>query len=42
VILFSVAAPAAAEMPTLSLPVNCALGQTCYVEDYVDTDPGSG
>ena len=41
-ILISVAAPAAAEMPILDLPIDCALGQTCYVEDYVDTDPGSG
>lgn len=41
-ILVSVAAPAAAEMPTLGLPIDCTLGQTCYVEDYVDTDPGSG
>src|SRR6056297_1793374 len=41
-ILISVAAPAAAEMPILDLPIDCTLGQTCYVEDYVDTDPGSG
>lgn len=41
-ILISVAAPAAAEMPVLGLPIDCTLGKTCYVEDYVDTDPGSG
>ncbi|GGO61568.1 Peptidase family M23 [Roseovarius pacificus] len=40
--LLSAAAPAVAEMPRLSLPIDCALGETCYVEDYVDTDPGSG
>ena len=38
----SAAAPAAAEAPVLSLPVDCTLGQTCFIEDYVDTDPGSG
>jgi len=42
VCLISVAAPAAAEMPVLGLPIDCALGETCYIEDYVDTDPGSG
>lgn len=34
--------PARAEPPTLSLPIDCALGQTCYIEDYVDLDPGPG
>lgn len=40
--LVSVAAPVAAEMPVLGLPIDCTLGTSCYVEDYVDTDPGSG
>lgn len=40
--LVSVAAPVAAEMPVLGLPIYCTLGTSCYVEDYVDTDPGSG
>ena len=38
----SAAAPAAADPPLLSLPIDCTLGQTCYVEDYVDADPGPG
>lgn len=32
--------PALAEPPVLSLPIDCALGQTCYIEDYVDLAPG--
>ncbi|MGX0876256.1 hypothetical protein ACSSV4_000931 [Roseovarius sp. MBR-154] len=33
---------AAADAPRLALPIDCVLGQTCYIEDYVDTDPGPG
>ncbi|MHA7851529.1 M23 family metallopeptidase [Roseovarius sp.] len=40
--LLSAAVPAAAEPPVLSLPIDCVLGQTCYVEDYVDADSGPG
>jgi hypothetical protein len=37
------AAPvAAADAPRLSLPIDCEPGKTCYVEDYVDADPGPG
>lgn len=36
------AAPAQAEPPALSLPIDCDLGQSCYIEDYVDLDPGKG
>lgn len=36
------AAPALAEPPALSLPIDCDLGQSCYIEDYVDLDPGAG
>ena len=28
--------------PELSLPLDCTLGQTCYIEDYVDSDPTAG
>ncbi len=34
------AAPALAQPPTLALPIDCTLGQTCYIEDYVDLAPG--
>lgn len=36
------AAPCLAGPPELSLPIDCTLGQTCYIEDYVDADPGGG
>lgn len=39
--LISAAGPLAAE-PFLDLPVDCEIGQTCFVEDYVDTDPSPG
>jgi hypothetical protein len=34
------ALPARAEAPHLGLPVACALGSDCAVQNYVDTDPG--
>ena len=36
------AAPAVAEAPRLALPIDCDLGTTCYIEDYVDIQPGEG
>ncbi|MDC0431539.1 hypothetical protein OAL97_03375, partial [Paracoccaceae bacterium] len=26
----------------LSFPLDCVLGQTCYIEDYIDLGPGDG
>ncbi|MCT4556634.1 MAG: M23 family metallopeptidase [Pelagimonas sp.] len=40
--LFSAATPVAAEPPRLALPLDCTLGQDCYIEDYVDNDPAKG
>ncbi|SFE57326.1 M23 family metallopeptidase [Roseivivax sediminis] len=40
-ILLASAAPAAAEA-FLSLPVDCTLGQDCFIEDYHDAQPGPG
>ena len=28
--------------PSLSLPIDCELGETCFLQNYVDTDPGPG
>lgn len=28
----------AADHPTLSLPIDCSLGQTCYIQQFVDND----
>lgn len=36
------AAPAFAGPPELVWPLDCKLGESCFIEDYVDTDPGSG
>ncbi|SDW10737.1 M23 family metallopeptidase [Litoreibacter albidus] len=33
------AAPVAAKDPLLSLPIECDLGQTCFIQNYVDSDP---
>lgn len=37
--LIASAAPLAAEAPFLELPVDCEMGKTCYIEDYMDADP---
>lgn len=29
-----------AEAPVLTLPIDCILGETCYIQNYVDRDPG--
>ena len=34
--------PATAEAFSLSLPVDCTLGDTCYIQHYVDRDRGPG
>jgi len=36
------AAQVAADDPVLSLPIDCTLGETCYIQNQVDRDPGSG
>lgn len=33
-------APLAAGGPVLSLPIDCILGETCYIQNFVDRDPG--
>ncbi|MTJ04947.1 MAG: M23 family metallopeptidase [Sediminimonas qiaohouensis] len=40
--IYCVAAPAAAQAPTLTLPADCTLGQTCFIQQYTDADPGPG
>lgn len=36
------ATPTLAKDPILSPPIDCALDETCYIQNYVDTDPGPG
>ena len=33
------AAPVAAKDPLFSLPIECELGETCFIQNYVDSDP---
>lgn len=40
--LLVLAAPAAAEPPVLELPVDCAMGSACFVQNYFDHDAGPG
>ena len=38
---FCAAAPLAAQ-PLLQLPLDCDIGRSCFVQNYVDADPGPG
>lgn len=42
VLLISPAANVAAGDFRLDLPIDCVLGETCYIQRYVDHDPGPG
>ena len=42
IVILAAAQMAAADAPSFGLPIDCTLGETCYIEDYVDTDPGPG
>ena len=33
---------AAAEAPQLSLPIDCKIGTSCFIQQYMDVDPGPG
>lgn len=36
------ALPLRGEAPHLALPIDCTLGEDCYIQNYVDHDPGPG
>lgn len=40
--LVTVASGAAAETPQFTLPIACTVGTDCFVQNYVDRDPGPG
>lgn len=42
ILISAFATPSVAEAPLLSIPIDCALGLTCYIEDFKDADPGPG
>lgn len=39
-LILSLPAPLSAEVPVLALPVDCTLGQSCFIQQFVDRDPG--
>ncbi|NFV80892.1 M23 family metallopeptidase [Magnetospirillum aberrantis] len=41
-LLVLVAAPALADPPSLRLPLDCRLGEDCWIANYPDSDPGPG
>ncbi|MCE8513436.1 M23 family metallopeptidase [Ruegeria pomeroyi] len=41
-LLLSLAALPAAGDPVLDLPIDCTLGASCHIQQYVDRDPGKG
>jgi murein DD-endopeptidase MepM/ murein hydrolase activator NlpD len=41
-LVLSIASQARAGAPELSLPISCTPGQTCWIANYVDHDPGRG
>lgn len=42
VLLALLASPAMARDPILTIPVDCTLGEDCFILNYVDSDPGPG
>jgi hypothetical protein len=40
--LLALPAPAAARDPIFSLPLDCALGEDCFIQNYMDHDGGPG
>lgn len=42
ILLALIASPAFAREPKLGLPLDCQLGQSCFIQQYVDADPGPG
>jgi hypothetical protein len=40
--LLTIASGAAAETPRFALPIACVIGTDCFVQNYVDRDPGPG
>lgn len=40
--VLALAAGKVAGQPVLSLPIDCVLGDTCHIQQFVDRDPGAG
>ncbi len=41
-VFMSLAAPAAAGVPVFNLPLECEPGVDCFIQNYIDADPGAG
>jgi murein DD-endopeptidase MepM/ murein hydrolase activator NlpD len=41
-LLFGATTAARSQTPELSLPIACTLGESCFIQQYVDVDPGPG
>jgi murein DD-endopeptidase MepM/ murein hydrolase activator NlpD len=41
-LLSVLASPAGAEAPVLGVPVDCRVGADCFIQNFVDRDPGPG
>jgi hypothetical protein len=41
-LLIALGTPALADAPALILPVDCTLGEDCFIQQYVDRDPSTG
>ena len=41
-VLLLAGASARADAPSLGVPVDCAIGRACFIQNFVDTDPGPG
>ena len=41
-ILYLMTPPAFAEPPVLNLPIDCSLGETCFIQQYMDVDDTDG
>lgn len=41
-LILSLASPAVARDPLFALPLDCTLGENCFIQTHVDTDPSEG
>ncbi|MEM8648027.1 MAG: M23 family metallopeptidase [Pseudomonadota bacterium] len=41
-VLGAIGSAAAADPPQFSLPIDCKIGTTCFIQQYMDVDPGPG
>lgn len=42
ILICASASQSLAEAPLFKLPIDCALGENCFIQNYVDTDPTEG